>query len=52
MRTEQAFSSVSLELPASKQFTTQWFKRGSKRKKNLQVIKTRGGVGKVRRVSQ
>ena len=51
MRTEQAFSSVSLELPASKQFTFQWFKRGPKRKK-LQLIKTRGGVGKVRKVSQ
>ena len=53
MRTEQAFSSVSLELPASKQFTFQWFKRGPKRKKKkLQLIKTRGGVGKVRKVSQ
>ena len=53
MRTEQAFSSVSLELPASKQFTSQWFKRGCKqKKKEAEIIRTRGGVGKGRRVSQ
>ena len=51
MRTEQAFSSVSLELPASKQFTSQWSQRGCKRKKKkLQIIKTTGGLGKARRL--
>ena len=52
MRTEQAFSSVSLEVPASKQFTSQWFKRGCKQKKKPQIIRTRGGIGKASRVSQ
>ena len=52
MRTEQAFSSVSLELPASKQFTSQRSKRGCNKKKIASNNQTRGGVGKAKRVSQ